>query len=601
MVAAAPATAATTLVAEGGDDGSGSSTASGTGHVMSSNWDDYTEGGEKDKTLPTDPVKKENVNDVPNSGCQLCETLYKNVFQEAFPSVTLCEDKIKKDEGLKAMCIGFVKQYTPALKIFAQKIQSLPMCKLLALCEDPVKVETGGARAAALKLGPAGPEGKPGPPGDPGPRGPQGVRGMPGLRGPTGTAGITPCPVDKQGRPCGNKGKCVNARCQCHPEWTGSYCEKKRRFAHCSAVGDPHFRSFDGLAFDYYGSGSPRQTDFSKSEYLLYANPASIYNEAVSVGVGVWAWGKRSVIEHVGMRSGGHYLMYTNIGGAIISKCTRKNWRAEVLKAGGKGIKIGSFRVMKRGNRFYFKADGSRMTVIVQEHSNGRGRMYVNTYVEIYDHPMGISLGLCGNYNGNPNDDIRGAWRRGYDPSATLGPKWNSQLRKWKVPPTSSILFCRKPPRGARFLAALEDIKARRDGKTKSPLDTWHTALKMGLISESEEPKQEGGTKFANNQQQAQNDCSQEDSDWAMKKCMPLFGKKGENPENMSYNDCVADCCADKTRCDDWLKVDEDVEKEEAGGIQKDEKETLKEVEKEEKEAEGNDTPDDADQDLNAP
>eukprot|EP00163_Fabomonas_tropica_P002269 TRINITY_DN116_c0_g1_i3.p1 TRINITY_DN116_c0_g1~~TRINITY_DN116_c0_g1_i3.p1 ORF type:complete len:531 (-),score=215.13 TRINITY_DN116_c0_g1_i3:145-1737(-) len=523
------------------------------------------------------------------------------------------------DANMKKLCKAFLVEFGPAIHVYKQKKQDYNICKLLGVCHGiPPQIDTNGkemtaeARARALARGPPGPAGQKGDPGAPGPAGPVGLQGPVGPRGERGPKGDTPCPRDASGAPCSGKGTCVGGICKCNAIFAGPVCQYKRRPANCQGVGDPHFSSFDGLAFDYYGTGNRDRRNWASNELLMYANPIPTYGEAVSAGMGSWNWGKRSLVEHVGMRSNGEYIRYTNLGGKIFHNCDEtKDLRDVIAKSGGVGHAIKNWRAWKRGNTFVFKDSLTQMQVTVQEQAgestirNG-GRYYNNLYISIFEAPQGISQGLCGNYDGNPNNDIKGPWRRGHD-DATWGARWNSQLGKWKVKPEKSLLKCSKWDKNNNFFATLMENSVTlspTDGMTTKAFDMYGKEIKeehimslSGLSSEvtadpaekkkaEEQDKKVAGDNFNNNEKQQENDCTKAQTDTAMKECMPLFGKAGETPENMSYNNCVSDCCMNTDDCDDWVELNLKAQKEDTETIPKENKEEEKEMEQKEKEQE---------------
>lgn len=506
----------------------------------------------------------------------VCTLIWEDNLKDVTPDGYAAKCDAITDPMVKKMCMAFVSEYTPALKVLVAKRQSLPMCALLSLCGAgarvpmPVGSVTGGPtvlRGITGQPGPKGDQGRDGAPGLPGPVGPRGERGPPGPKG------DTPCPMDGAGQPCGGKGTCELGRCKCNVEFAGVLCDKPRKWVQCDAVGDPHFKSFDNLAFDFYGTGAIGAGETS-GEYLLYKNPMPGFNEAVSIAVGIWNWGKRSVVEHVGMRSGGDFIKYTNVGGKVHMNCADENLAPKIDAAGAAGLQLGTWTAKRLPNEYVFEATGSKLKVRVGNavaNAAAAGRYFVNVFVQVFQAELGVSLGLCGNLDGNPNNDIPGEWKRGVDVAATAGQDWNTQLNKNLLSPGStSILACSKDGAadgGAKLtLTELVDIARTDTGMVNlataarlDPRTMWEVMLLSEAVSVKEPGTEMPGAaaapgEFANNARQVQNQCTEANTNAALQACMPLW--KRETPPLMSYKNCVADCCLDQNQCPTWIKVD---------------------------------------------
>ena len=554
------------------------------------------------------------------SSCAICTVLMVQHLGETPVSNMAKKCSEITDAGWKKVCHAFLVQYGPAIKLFRMRRQVRPICELISACkidrsvprDTPPKVYYPARSKpliqglAALNMtGDKGDSGPQGPVGNTGPKGPQGAPGVIGPVGSRGAAGSVggkgkdACPADPQGRVCGGHGTCTGANaCACNALWSGPACELRRKTAFCQAVGDPHFISLDGLAFDFYGQGSASRTQGEGSEYLMYRNPVTPgFGEAVSASFGRWAWGKRSVNEHVAMRSANQYIIYRR--GQIFHNCAPTNHRKAIVAAGAAGIKLGPWKAVYQGRTFIFTDSGSKLKVKIGESVSDSqataaalsttSRFYINLYLEIFQAPEGISKGLCGNYNGKAADDIR-AYQAGVDGSATWGERWNKELNKWKRDGDLSLLNCKN--------RAVLDLVADDESLTNAPGLFRNVRGSTELVGEE---ATEGTTNaVAQGNEPAAvphlpgtdaEGCAADAIERARDSCMPLFGKAGEVPVNNAFNNCVADCCIDASQCALWLAIDTEEQKEDTVGIVDDlakENKEAAEIDEAEAEAEGN-------------
>jgi hypothetical protein len=228
-------------------------------------------------------------------------------------------------------------------------------------------------------------------------------------------------------------------------------------------------------------------------------------------------------VEHVGARSGGDFIKYTNVGGKIHFNCADENIAPKIDAAGANGLKVGVWTARRKGSEYIFQADGSQLKVTIGnavQNPLAGNRYFVNVFVSVFQAELGVSLGLCGNLDGNPNNDIPGTWKRGYDAAATFGPAWNSQLNKWALSPGStSVLACSKD--NAPMLTALELLEIGRsttgmknlaEAANLDPHTMWEVMLLGESVSvhepEANQAEAGGAAEFANNARQIQNQCT---------------------------------------------------------------------------------------------
>ena len=494
--------------------------------------------------------------------CQVCTSLFTNHFKTTPAAQLGAKCKEIRSEGMRDVCTSFVLQYGVAIGKFYEKAQSVPICELLALCEDDALMahnSTGVAKGPKYfkmpkmekgSTGVTGPKGPVGPAGIKGTQGPAGPKGPQGLKGPTGAQGTTPCARDATGKQCGGRGVCREGVCDCNAEYAGVVCQMKRRFASCQAVGDPHFLSFDKLAFDYYGYDAKGANGVG-SEFLIYENPIVKHHEAVSIGVKQWHSSPRTVAHHVAVRNDGHIMTF-HMGGKVYDKCNHgHDLRSEILSAGKNGKRYGNWKVTITGSFTIFYAVDSRMKVRIQD-----GGPYLNVWVEIWQAPLGISKGICGNFDGAPNNDMKDL-NRGYATAGnTIARHWNKELERWALAPDNSMFNCKNTGKtltllGSRVSAGDEPTDNPFEEEAKKEVEEKNPAV----IEPVDNPKGMKDTVM-----QESNNCSKEDTDWAMGQCAPLMGADDENPELLSYENCVSDCCSNRDSCATWIEADEAAE-----------------------------------------
>jgi hypothetical protein len=235
--------------------------------------------------------------------------------------------------------------------------------------------------------------------------------------------GKTDCPV-VEGAECAGKGKCTPAgTCACNPAWGGPACQEKRDFAYCHAVGDPHWRTFDGLYFNVYSTGEFLQYfnagDTENNEAVVNYN-APYYTVTVNKGIAVR---RLDEIVTVGFPSGLQVDCVDALPKLVKGVMTTRT--GLTVTVSGITTKISS---------------PSGMEVTVE--TNGWGQ---NLWVRILGVADGQCLGLCGNFDGQlANDDGWPASRGRQEPIAAV-------VKAVTVPEDASFFKCRKAAYTTRF------------------------------------------------------------------------------------------------------------------------------------------------------
>ena len=184
---------------------------------------------------------------------------------------------------------------------------------------------------------------------------------------------VSPCAV----APCMNGGICENVnkgyKCTCAPGYHGNRCENEAE-AVCSATGDPHYRTFDGKRYNFMGICKYVLAKDLDNSFLVMTknyrcNGRASCVEIVSVSV------KGLAIE---MKRGGSLTVF----GATV-QLPYNNQGVSIVRHGTKSLEI--------------RTDVG-LTILY----NG----FSNVFVTVKGRHMTRMAGLCGNYNGNRNDDF---------------------------------------------------------------------------------------------------------------------------------------------------------------------------------------------------
>lgn len=369
--------------------------------------------------------------------------------------------------------------------------------------------------------GPAGPDGKKGFKGDKGPKGykgrqgPQGLTGPDGPRGdkgPAGPSGKRACPLGPNGEMCSAHGRCDDGVCRCGAAHSGAACQHQKQPRTCTAVGDPHWRSFDGRTFDEYGSGEYLQFEArgDATHSAVVTRQCSGHGVAWNCGVAVRRGNDIiSAVMNVPGQSWGQ--MHGSRRDMTITMNCGGNILPAVRDAGTRGISADS------GLRLKWFHDGALEWSV----PDGSLRVWMDgpdvtiTYLAA---PEGQAKGLCGNNNNNPNDDITGAFRDRNQPAMD----W---LNRWAIAAARSPFRCQSPAGAPLTLTSLaSDIS----------LSSSHGAYIL-----------DGGNE--NDKTNKAVDATTEQIKEAQRVCAFLFGKG-------LYDACVKDVA--QTGAKEWAFVD---------------------------------------------
>jgi hypothetical protein len=295
--------------------------------------------------------------------------------------------------------------------------------------------------------GPTGPPGVKGYKGAKGFTGPKGNQGPTGLTGPVGPKGDTgkqgpsgkaSCPVGPNGQLCSGAGACVNSKCECNALHRGAACSIKSVPGTCSAVGDPHWRTFDGRTFDEYGSGEYLQYEVAgdKDLHAVATRQCAGGNVAWNCGVSVRRGADivTATLRVPGNNWGEAHGNRANV--AVSVNCGDAT--DKIAAAGNVGITTASgLTIKKLGGSWEWSVPDSSLRVMMDG---------PDVTISVIAPNVGIAKGLCGNFNGNPADDITGVRERNQ-------PNFD-WLNKWVIPAAKSPFACRSPPGPLTLLTA---------------------------------------------------------------------------------------------------------------------------------------------------
>jgi hypothetical protein len=452
--------------------------------------------------------------------CHVCQALYNKhwVSSQSTQDKSASCDRMK-DPQLKQMCRAFLVEYGPVLHLYRDHPQNGSVCKFMGLCQPHSRVRISVSKEAVAAA--AGVKGAPGPMGSPGRdgiQGPWGPRGAAGLAGLQGSPGRAPCPVDNMGRLCSNRGKCMpgGSRCVCNVDYAGRTCQYRKVAGSCTSGGDPHWNSFDGRRFDYYVAG----------EYLQYQSkdPAT-GGEAITANF-VQCNG-RAACNNALMFKRGEDVVKIGAGCSLSVNCGA-NIAPEIRR--GKTHRTDSGLVVSwQAPLFVVKSTATGTTL-----RGSCSSMPYSMAVNINQPRRGNILGMCGDFDGNPSNDI-----------PANQPRLPSWATKWKVSPEQSALACKKAPIEFSLLAFGADAEAQIS--SDDDVDGADDSGAEAALAVSEEPELKCDARGANKA----TGCCVSEMLRAVTACRKIFGRS-------EFGDCVKDSCVDMAQAIKWTKIDED-------------------------------------------
>nr|XP_046234028.1 IgGFc-binding protein [Scatophagus argus] len=206
-----------------------------------------------------------------------------------------------------------------------------------------------------------------------------------------GRTGVVHCVPNS----CGPQESCrvVEGEFGCHPSPHGT----------CSASGDPHYLTFDGKAYDFQGTCRYVLATLCNSTDGLHQFSVEAKNEP-------WNGSPVSITAEV----------FVNVWGYQVHMSRERNG---VVKVNGESRNL---PVLLNGGQVSIYASGSRVFVSANFGLSVTYDGFSTVFISVPSNYSGQTCGLCGNFNGNSNDEFR-------TPSGMIVTSPDEFGRAWKV------------------------------------------------------------------------------------------------------------------------------------------------------------------------
>lgn len=233
---------------------------------------------------------------------------------------------------------------------------------------------------------------------------------------------------------CSGNGVCQNSVCQCNSGFYGPDCSHAIpsyvNSATCYSVGDPHFLTFDGLGWYTIWAPGVYTTvlahDFEVQEWHA---PWVAYTTAwINQGVS-FLW-KSTKVEVYAGNHGSQPIIYMN-GKLIASLSTAQT------SYGSDGMVAWQ---NSNSMNLYFSLPGTG-SIYMNVGVTWGTQNYINLYVTISRDYYDSVGGLCGNFDGDANNDL---WPLGWDQCVVFENLYQDFVPSWRVD-CSNMLFSQAP------------------------------------------------------------------------------------------------------------------------------------------------------------
>ncbi|KAL7371755.1 hypothetical protein ABVT39_004386 [Epinephelus coioides] len=206
-----------------------------------------------------------------------------------------------------------------------------------------------------------------------------------------GTTGAVHCIPNS----CGPQESCrvVDGELGCHPNPHGS----------CSASGDPHYLTFDGKAYDFQGTCRYTLVTLCNATDERYQFSVEAKNEP-------WRGLPVSITAEV----------FVNVWGYQVHMSTE---RSGVVQVNGE---TRTLPIVLNGGQMSIYSSGPRVFVSADFGLSVTYDGYSTVFISVPANYSGKTCGLCGNFNGNPNDEF-------HTPSGTTVTTPDEFGKAWKV------------------------------------------------------------------------------------------------------------------------------------------------------------------------